>query len=91
MLASTEPCCLRFLQSHKLGYISYVASQLVIYKHEAPKFERSFTKEVHLLLFSYHSTYLKLPAEGSTWCFLRFGSCERQLKSKCISSMLNSL
>lgn len=73
------------------SYKSCFASQLVIYKHEAVKFERSFTKQVRLLLFSYCSTCLKWAAEGSTWWFETWFAREATQKSECIPSRLNSL
>lgn len=41
------------------GMFCYIASQLVIYKCETVEFEKSFTKQICLMLSNYQSACLK--------------------------------
>lgn len=41
------------------GMFCYIASQLVIYKRETVEFEKSFTKQIRLMLSNYQSACLK--------------------------------
>lgn len=63
------------------GMFCYIVSCLYMTSWEAVEFEKSFTKQICLMLSNYQSACLKWPTEESMWCFFGHGSCKKQLKN----------